>query len=80
MKIKILAFGIAREIIGGFETILDLPTTATVADVKKQLVAQFPAFEKLASLKVAVNSEYATDDMALTPNDEIVIIPPVSGG
>ncbi len=80
MKIKILAFGIAREIIGGFETTLDLPTTATVADVKRQLVAQFPNFEKLVSLKIAVNSEYATDDMALTPNDEIVIIPPVSGG
>ncbi len=80
MQIKILAFGIAREIVGGFETTLDLSEGATVADVKQLLTVQFPDFQKLASLKVAVNSEYAANDLALTPNDEIVIIPPVSGG
>ena len=80
MKIKILAFGIAREIVGGFETTLDLPTDATVADVKRQLATQFPDFQKLASLKLAVNADYAADSFVLTPQDEVVIIPPVSGG
>jgi molybdopterin converting factor subunit 1 len=80
MKIKILAFGIARDIVGGFETTLELPTDATVADVKQQLTTQFPDFQKLASLKLAVNADYATDDLILTSEDEIVIIPPVSGG
>jgi molybdopterin synthase sulfur carrier subunit len=80
MKIKILAFGIARDIVGGFDTVLDLPEGALVADVRQSLTAQFPDFQKLTSLKLAVNSEYAADDLILTANDEIVIIPPVSGG
>ena len=29
---------------------------------------------------VAINQEYATDDQAIHPGDEIAIIPPVSGG
>jgi len=29
---------------------------------------------------VAVNTEYADDNTVLCPNDEIVLIPPVSGG
>lgn len=29
---------------------------------------------------VAVNSEYAKDDLTLNENDEIALIPPVSGG
>jgi len=40
----------------------------------------YPEFSKLSSLAVAVNSEYAQDDVPLNRNDEIAIIPPVSGG
>jgi molybdopterin converting factor subunit 1 len=80
MKIKILAFGIAREIVGGFDTTLDLPEGALVADVRQLLTKRFPDFQKLASLRIAVNADYANDDLILNANDEIVIIPPVSGG
>ncbi|WP_338039356.1 MoaD/ThiS family protein [Maribacter litopenaei] len=34
----------------------------------------------MSSLAVAVNSEYAEDDVQLKSNDEVAIIPPVSGG
>jgi len=37
-------------------------------------------FEKLSSLAIAVNSEYADDNAVLQHTDEIAIIPPVSGG
>ena len=39
-----------------------------------------PALKKLKSYAVAVNEEYATDDVILKPNDVVAIIPPVSGG
>jgi molybdopterin converting factor small subunit len=29
---------------------------------------------------VAVNAEYADDDLVVHPNDEVCLIPPVSGG
>jgi molybdopterin converting factor subunit 1 len=80
MKINILAFGIARDIVGGFQIPIEMPDLATVADVKQTLIERFPDFQKLASLRVAVNAEYANDSDVLTPNDEIVLIPPVSGG
>jgi len=80
MKITVLAFGIAKEIIGQLELTLQLPEEATVADLKSHLVSQFPDFQKLASLRVADNTDYADDTQLLHSNDEIVLIPPVSGG
>jgi len=80
MQLKILAFGIAKEIIGQFEWPIQLADHATVADLKASLTQQFPRFEQLASLRVAINTEYADDTATLHPNDEIVLIPPVSGG
>ncbi len=80
MNLKILAFGIAKEIIGQLELPVQLAEAATVADLKQYLTQQFPDFQKLASLRVAVNTEYVDDNAVLYPNDEIVLIPPVSGG
>lgn len=80
MQINILAFGIAKEIIQGSQLQLILDNPATVADVKQQLCRRFPEFERLASLRIAVNNEYADDDQPLKEQDEVVIIPPVSGG
>lgn len=80
MKIKILCFGITRDIIGQFEYTTSLENAATIADLKQHLSANFPTFASLKSLRVAINSEYAEDTAILKENDEIVLIPPVSGG
>ncbi len=80
MQVKILAFGIAKDIVRGSQLQLELPAGATVADLKDQLCARFPDFERLASLRVAVNSEYVGNSRTLAEQDEIVLIPPVSGG
>jgi molybdopterin synthase sulfur carrier subunit len=80
MNIKILCFGITRDIIGQFEYMTSLENPATVADLKQYLSANFPTFATLKSLRVAINSEYAEDTATLKENDEIVLIPPVSGG
>jgi len=81
MEIKLLAFGIAKDIVGGSSTTLQLPSLEpTVADIKRQLAATYPQFSKLNSLAIAVNEEYAPDEAKVSAHDEIVIIPPVSGG
>ncbi|MFN3848494.1 MAG: MoaD/ThiS family protein [Spirosomataceae bacterium] len=80
MKLKILCFGITRDIIGQFEYELELTDGASVADLKVILNDKFPSFKKLTSLRIALNTEYAQDTDMLKPNDEIVLIPPVSGG
>lgn len=80
MNLKVLCFGITRDIIGQFEYTLSLPANASVADLKQHLSTHFPTFATLKSLRIALNEEYAEDTMALKENDEIVLIPPVSGG
>ena len=80
MKLQILAFGIAKDIIKAQAIDIDLKDGNTVAALKKMLCDQFPDFNKLKALAIAVNTEYQTDDFILKERDEIVIIPPVSGG
>ncbi len=80
MKINILAFGIAKDIINSSTLGLEISDGTTVGQLKAQLTSQFPDFEKLRSLSIAVNQEYQEDDFLLSEKDEIVIIPPVSGG
>lgn len=79
---KVLLFGIAKDIIGAseFEVPSEPKHPSTVLELKDVLVRLFPEFGKLSSFAVAVNSEYAAEDVFLSTNDEIAIIPPVSGG
>ena len=80
MNIKGIAFGIARDIVDGSEFELAVQDGATVADFKQLLCAKYPAFETLKSFAIAVGEEYREDDYLLDGNNEVVIIPPVSGG
>lgn len=80
MRIKVLAFGIAKDIIEGSTTELDLEEGRNVGNLKDALCQRFPEFTKLKSLSIAVNANYQDDQYVLQENDEVVIIPPVSGG
>jgi molybdopterin converting factor subunit 1 len=79
MKVNILAFGIAKEILKGNHLTIDFEGS-TSQDLKKELEIRFPRLKQLPSYLVAVNNEYATDTIEINSNDEIAIIPPVSGG
>ena len=80
MKIKVLAFGISKEIFNGSSVSLELSNDATVYNLKYVLEQQFPRLKQLASYMVAVNNEYALPGDTIHERDEIAIIPPVSGG
>lgn len=80
MTINILAFGIAKDIVNGSSVSLNIKDGATVQELKDNLCDQYPDFKKLKALSIAVNTEYQQDDFVLSEQDEVVIIPPVSGG
>lgn len=80
MKVKVLAFGIAKDIFGGASINVDLNGDKTTTDLKNSLEELLPRLKQLASYMVAVNNEYAQGSEVLTEHDEIAIIPPVSGG
>jgi sulfur-carrier protein len=79
MKLKIKTFGISRDILGGREVELDMNGTS-VGDLRRALSTQYPPLDRLNSLFIAVNQEYAPDEKMLSTTDEIALIPPVSGG
>ncbi|WP_249009184.1 molybdopterin converting factor subunit 1 [Conexibacter sp. DBS9H8] len=81
MTIKVRLFAILRERAGTDSLELDLPAGATVADALRAL-AQRPGLEALAqgAARIAVNREYADPATRIGPEDEVAVIPPVSGG
>ncbi|MBI4339468.1 MAG: molybdopterin converting factor subunit 1 [Chloroflexi bacterium] len=74
-------FAILREQAGTGATTLVLPEGATVADLIAALRGRYPALRfDAASTMVAVNLEYVSQDHPLRDDDEVALIPPVSGG
>jgi molybdopterin converting factor subunit 1 len=80
MIVKVLCFGITKEILGGFEKEIELSEGGTVSALKSKLLVDYPDFSKLTSLRIAVNEEYGNEALVLSEKDEVVLIPPVSGG
>jgi len=80
MKLKLVAYGIAKDIVSGRETGIEIPQSATISELKQILLDKYPAFAKLKSLSLAVGEEYREDSYPLEEGMEVIIIPPVSGG
>ena len=80
MKIKVIAYGIAKDILKSKEKSWDIGSETTIASFKKNLLTEYPSFANLTKLSFAVGEEYREDSFSLSDGDEVVIIPPVSGG
>jgi len=77
---KVLAFGIVKDIFSNSALNVDNKNASSVDELKLFLEDKFPLLKELASYMVAVNNEYASTNIAINEEDEIAIIPPVSGG
>lgn len=80
MQIQILFFGITTDIVGEKSLYLDIPMEMTVDHLKQKLFEIYPKLTTYNSFSVAINMEYATDDVAINKGDVVALIPPVSGG
>ena len=80
MKLKILFFGIAAELVNAFEVEISLSEKATVKECKLELQKLFSKLQNINSYAIAVNESYATDAVLLKSGDVLAVIPPVSGG
>ena len=79
---RVLLFARVRELVGGHEAVtLDLPPGATVGMLRTALIAQWPGLTALVPrCRIAVQHEFADDDVVIDPEAEVAVIPPVSGG
>lgn len=82
MEITVLLFATLKDIAGQKRVSLLLPDgMVDVADVRRALVARFPAIAaNLDAAISAVNQEYAFPNDAVKDGDEVAFFPPVSGG
>jgi len=81
MRIRVRLFASLRELAGRPEVSLELPEGASAEEAWRALARDYPALAgKRANLAASVNRAYAPFDTPLAANDEVVFIPPVSGG
>jgi molybdopterin synthase catalytic subunit len=82
VTVRVRLFAILRERAGSDSLDVDLAEGATVADAVRAL-SELPALTGVLdrmSVAMAVNREYATTDTRLVEQDELALIPPISGG
>ncbi len=77
---KLLAFGIVKDIFSDSSIDIDINNISTVEVLKELLEKKYPQLSKLGSYMIAINNEYASADETIHEKDEVAIIPPVSGG
>lgn len=81
MKTIIKLFAKARDLAGASQLELDLPDSATVADLRVALGEHCPALRPLmSSLLVAIGTDYAGPTAKIGGRTDLAVFPPVSGG
>ena len=81
MKATVRVFALARQLAGQESLVVDLPSAATVADLRQAIADQHPALADLvAHALFAVNAQYASDATPIPAAADLACIPPVSGG
>ncbi|MEO0852391.1 MAG: MoaD/ThiS family protein [Cyanobacteria bacterium J06648_11] len=81
IPITLKLFAAYRDAVGEVECAIAVPTGTTVAGVCDRLIAEHPELAAWQSqTRFGVNLEFVSADTVLHSGDEVVLIPPVSGG
>jgi molybdopterin converting factor subunit 1 len=81
MRVTVRLFAALRERVGARELVREAAPGATVADLWAALRAEFPGLAAAEpAVAFAVNQRYVDRSHPLHDNDELAVIPPVSGG
>jgi MoaE-MoaD fusion protein len=81
MRVRVLFFGMLKDLAGRGEESVTLSEGASVGDLIRHYEETVPRFSEIAgSIAMSVNREYASVEMRLKEGDEVACLPPVSGG
>jgi MoaE-MoaD fusion protein len=81
VRVRVLFFGAARDAVRAAEIELELRAPANASSALGEVLARYPDLRRFGrSLLLAVNQEYAREDMQVREGDELAVFPPVSGG
>jgi molybdopterin converting factor subunit 1 len=81
MTCTVRLFARARDLAGAAALAVELPDGATVGDLRRRLAQARPELASLLDRSaLAVNDEFARDELPVPAGAEIALLPPVSGG
>jgi len=92
IKVKVLFFALAREIVGTRECIITLSNNdndnnndnnnnITTEMLMNELCILYPSLLKILNqITLAINKAYIFESTILKDGDEVALIPPISGG
>jgi molybdopterin synthase catalytic subunit len=81
LQVRVLFFGLLKDVCGRAEDRLELPAGAALRAVFDHYARLFPALSAMAqSVVLARNHEFGDPAETLAEGDEVALLPPVSGG
>src|SRR5215510_12855225 len=82
MRVSVRLFAVLKERAGTERAEIEIAgDSATLTELRDAIGQKFPAIAAiLPRVRVAVNEEFATEGDRVKANDDIALIPPVSGG
>ena len=81
MVVRVLFFGILRDLTGLSEDIAEAPEGTSLGDLFERYSERFETLRAARpSILFARNQEFSTPDTPLSDRDEVAFLPPVSGG
>jgi molybdopterin synthase sulfur carrier subunit len=82
VKVKLLFFAAVRELVGRDEEEVELPAdVCTIQQLSAHLEQRYePLRDRMRSVRLARNEEFAGPNETMKEGDVIALIPPVAGG
>jgi len=81
ITITLKLFAIYQETVGTPEQTMTLPAGTTAGEVRDRLIKSHPSLAQWKDLtRFGINLQFVDEDATLKDGDELVLIPPVSGG
>jgi molybdopterin converting factor subunit 1 len=81
MRVKVLFFGMLKDIVGSSEEQLNVSEGAQLENIFEHYAGRFPRLRELASsIVLARNQEFSDVSARVSEGDEVAFLPPVSGG
>ena len=81
ITVRIKLFAIYQEAYGTSELLWTFPTDAPVGAVRDRIITEHPQLESWRDrTRIGLNLQFVNAETPMEDGDEVVLIPPVSGG
>jgi molybdopterin synthase catalytic subunit len=81
VRIRVLFFGLVRDIVGLREDSVDVAEGGRLDQVFEHYASRFPTLRAMSgSIVLALNQQFSSPSAPLAEGDEVALLPPVSGG